>query len=59
MMLASYFAMTQDPPRGENIARLLDRAGRVRAALPVERDTLWSEGEEDFETRLDEILAVR
>jgi hypothetical protein len=26
--------------------------------LPVERVRLWSEGEENFEARLDEILAV-
>jgi len=31
----------------------------VENALPVERFRLWSEGEENFEARLDEILAVR
>jgi hypothetical protein len=31
----------------------------VEQALPVERYRLWSEGEENFEARLDEILAVR
>ena len=43
----------------ENIARLLDLANRVQAALPIERFVLWSEGEENFEARLDEILAAR
>jgi hypothetical protein len=28
-------------------------------ALPVERYRLWSEGEENFEARLEEILAAR
>jgi hypothetical protein len=31
----------------------------VEDALPVERFRLWSEGEENFEARLDHILAVR
>jgi hypothetical protein len=31
----------------------------VEGALPVERYRLWSEGEENFEARLDEILALR
>ncbi len=43
----------------DNIARLLNAVIQVKAALPIERDSLWSEGEEDFEARLDEILAAR
>ena len=31
----------------------------VSRALPVERSELWSEGEENFEARLDAILALR
>jgi hypothetical protein len=31
----------------------------VEEALPVERFRLWSEGEENFEARLDEILDLR
>jgi hypothetical protein len=30
----------------------------VEKALPLERYLLWSEGEENLEARLDEILAV-
>lgn len=43
----------------ENIERLLDLTNRVKAAVPIERFELWSEGEENFEARLDEILAAR
>jgi len=43
----------------ENIKTLLDWVLRIERALPVERYRLWSEGEENFEARLDEILAVR
>ena len=43
----------------ENIERLLDWLRAAEEALPVERLQLWSEGEENFEARLDEILAVR
>jgi hypothetical protein len=32
---------------------------RVESALPVERYRLWSEGEENFEARMEEILATR
>jgi len=31
----------------------------VSRALQVERSELWSEGEENFEARLDAILALR
>jgi hypothetical protein len=43
----------------ENIRKLLDWTQRMATAVPVERLRLWSEGEEDFESRLEEILAVR
>ena len=43
----------------ENIQKLMDWAPQIEKALPVERYRLWSEGEENFEARLDEILAVR
>jgi hypothetical protein len=43
----------------ENIEKLLEWMRAVEEALPVERYRLWSEGEENFEARLDEILAVR
>lgn len=43
----------------ENIARLLRCINQVKTALPVERFALWSEGEENFEARLDDILAAR
>ena len=42
----------------ENIQQLLDWTRSVEQALPVERTVLWSEGEENLEARLDEILAV-
>jgi hypothetical protein len=42
----------------ENIRRLMGWMSAVEEALPVERVRLWSEGEENFEARLDEILAV-
>jgi hypothetical protein len=43
----------------ENIQKLVGWMRTVEEALPVERIRLWSEGEENFEARLDEILAVR
>ncbi len=43
----------------ENIQELMGWMHAVEQALPVERYRLWSEGEENFEARLDEILAVR
>ena len=43
----------------ENIQKLMDWLRAVEQALPVEHSRLWSEGEENFEARLDEILAVR
>lgn len=43
----------------QNIQQLMQWVQTVAQALPVERFTLSSEGEEDLEARLDEILAVR
>jgi len=43
----------------ENIQRLMRWMSAAQASLPIERTRLWSEGEENFEARLDEILAVR
>jgi hypothetical protein len=42
----------------ENIQKLMEWVRLAEAALPVERTRLWSEGEANFEARLDEILAV-
>ncbi len=42
-----------------NIRKLYDWMERIEAALPVERCRLWSEGEENFEARMEEILAAR
>jgi len=43
----------------ENIRKLLDWVARIEKALPVERAWLWSEGEENFEARIEEIVAAR
>jgi len=43
----------------ENIRKLFSWVEAVEAALPVERSELWSEGEDNFEARLDAILAQR
>jgi hypothetical protein len=43
----------------ENIVKLFDWMRKIEGALPMERFRLWSEGEENFEARLDEILALR
>jgi hypothetical protein len=42
----------------ENVRGLLDWMQAVQVALPIEKFRLWSEGEENFEARLDEILAL-
>jgi len=52
--LREYCAKTR-----ENIRRLLDWTGRIATSLPVKQSRLWSEGEENFEARLDEIVAER
>ena len=43
----------------ENIQQLFHWIEAIERALPVERSELWSEGEENFEARLDAILAQR
>jgi hypothetical protein len=43
----------------ENIQKLMGWMRAVEETMPVERVRLWSEGEENFEARLDEILALR
>lgn len=43
----------------ENIQKLFGWVEAVESALPVDRSELWSEGEENFEARLDAILAQR
>jgi hypothetical protein len=43
----------------ENIRKLMDWVRHIENAVPVERIRLWSEGEGDFEARLDEIVAIR
>ena len=40
----------------ENIRMLLDWVRKIEKAVPVERVRLWSEGEENFEARVEEIL---
>jgi hypothetical protein len=52
--LAEYQVRTRD-----NIQKLFRWLRAAEAAVPLERYRLWSEGEEDLEARLDEILAVR
>src|ERR1700687_804828 len=52
--LKEYHAKTR-----ENIQQLFNWVEAIEAALPVERSELSSEGEENFEARLDAILARR
>jgi hypothetical protein len=52
--LKEYHAKTR-----ENIQQLVNWVEAIEAALPVERSELSSEGEENFEARLDAILARR
>ncbi|HXN23002.1 MAG TPA: hypothetical protein VOA41_09715 [Candidatus Dormibacteraeota bacterium] len=42
----------------ENIQRLMNWVNVIEEALPVERVLLWSEGEEDFKRRLDDIVTA-
>jgi len=52
--LKEYHAKTR-----ENIQQLFLWVESIERALPAERTELWSEGEENMEARLDEILAQR
>jgi len=52
--LKEYHAKTR-----ANIQQLFGWVEAIEQALPVERSELWSEGEENFESRLDAILGQR
>jgi hypothetical protein len=52
--LKEYHAKTR-----ENIQQLFGWVEAIGRALPVDRTELWSEGEENMEARLDEILSQR
>lgn len=64
---AAFLAAMRDPKQlreyhektRENIHALLHWLREAENSVPLERFRLWSEGEEDLEARLDEILAVR
>jgi hypothetical protein len=43
----------------ENIRKLFDWMRRIEHAMPVKNTRLWSEGEDNFEARIEEILAAR
>lgn len=43
----------------QNIRKLFDWMARIERAMPIERYQLWSEGEDNFEARMEEILATR
>ena len=43
----------------QNIRKLFDWMARIETAIPIERYQLWSEGEDNFEARMEEILATR
>jgi len=43
----------------ENVRRLLDWVRRIEKTVSLDRLQMWSEGEENFEARLEEILAAR
>lgn len=52
--LKEYHAKTR-----ENIQQLFNWVESIERALPAERSQLWSEGEQNFEARLDAILSQR
>jgi hypothetical protein len=64
---AAFLAAMSEPERlreyhektQENIQALFRWMREAEAAVPLERYRLWSEGEDNLEARLDEILAVR
>jgi len=43
----------------DNIRKLLDWVRKIEKAVPVERVRLWSEGEDNFEARVEEILVAQ
>jgi hypothetical protein len=64
---ASFLAAMSQPGRlqeyrqhtKENVRKLHDWLRSMERAVPLARHLLWSEGEENFEARLDEIFAMR
>ena len=52
--LKEYHAKTR-----ENIQQLFNWVEEIESAIPVQRSELWSEGEENFEARMDAILGQR
>lgn len=64
---ARFFELMSQPPQleeyrektQENIRKLFDWMRRIERAMPVQTARLWSEGEENFEARIEEILSVR
>jgi len=58
MSQAENLQMYQDKTQ-QNIRKLFDWMGRIEKAIPIERYQLWSEGEDNFEARMEEILATR
>ncbi|HUO34110.1 MAG TPA: hypothetical protein VMU43_03880 [Candidatus Acidoferrum sp.] len=53
-VLGSYREKTR-----ENVRTLFDWSRQIERILPVERVQFWSEGEENFEARIEEVLAAR
>jgi hypothetical protein len=43
----------------ENIKKLFDWVRQIETTLPIDRVKLWSEGEENLEARMEEIIAAR
>lgn len=43
----------------ENIRKLFDWTRRIERAIPVQTLRMWSEGEENFEARIEEIVVAR
>ena len=58
MKVPANLQIYQEKPR-DNIKKLFDWVGRIEKAIPAVNVRIWSEGEENLEARLDEILAVR
>jgi hypothetical protein len=64
---ARFFELMAQPARleeyrdktKENIRKVFDWMQRIERPMPVKTMRLWSEGEENFEARVEEILAAR
>jgi hypothetical protein len=50
--------MYQEKTR-ENIRRMFDWVRKIEQSLEIEKLRLWSEGEENFEARIEEVVAAR